>query len=93
MTQLLRHALPQWETTTKHRTMTRVHLAASADLLRMEGRFVRAEALFRQATRYADGGAFDHLVRQADHCRQMYKRQQKAKKAKAARKARKGGAR
>ena len=79
----------KWDPTARHIQQSRIHLAASADLLRMEGRLLKAEALYRQATRYADGGAFDHLVRLADHCRTTYEKN-KAKKARAEARRKKG---
>jgi hypothetical protein len=81
-------SLPGSPYTLKDRQVTeaRIALAKAADLLRMEGRLVRAEALYRQACRYADGGAFDHLVRLADHCRTQYEAQKRAKARKSAKK-------
>ena len=66
-------------------TELRVSLAKAADLLRMDGKLLTAEKLYRRASQYADGGAAKHLIRTADHCRQIYERQKKAKQRKAVR--------
>jgi len=87
---LLAEPLPQWTPTTRHVTETRIALAKSADLLRMEGKFAQAEKLFRKAAKYAEGGAVAHLLRTADQCRTQFDAQRldavKAKKAAAAKK-------
>ena len=46
----------------------RIALAQAADLLRMEGRFRKAAALYREAARHADGMAAAHLIKMAQHC-------------------------
>jgi hypothetical protein len=73
--------LSPYTLTDRARGEARIHLAKSADLLRMEGRLCQAEKLYRQATRYADTpGAVEHLMRLADHCRQIYEARKAGKK-------------
>lgn len=76
-----------WTVTQRHVTETRVALAKSADLLRIEQRYLKAEKLYREAARYADGMAAKHLLKLADHCRTAYEAEKKRKQ----RKAKKGG--
>jgi hypothetical protein len=53
----------------------RCALAQAADLLRMEGKFLKAEKLYREAAKYTDGGAAAHLNRLARFCRSQYNAQ------------------
>lgn len=71
-----------WKITARHVNESRIALAKSADLLRIEGKFIPAEKLYLRAATYADGMAAQHLIRLADHCREQFE-QAKAAKAKA----------
>jgi hypothetical protein len=78
--------LSPWNPTDRHITETRISLAKAADLLRMECRYVRAEKLYYEAARYAEGGAAAHLCRAARLCRQLHTDRQIAKERAKARK-------
>lgn len=89
MIDLVSKPLTPRQLTPRHIMETRISLAKAGDLLRMEGegggglsKLLAAEKLFKRAATYADGGAAAHLIRTADHCRQIYERMKKAKQRK-----------
>ncbi len=73
-----------WKITDRHVTESRVALAKSADLLRIEGKFFPAEKLYLRASSYADGRAATYLIQLADHCRAEFLKRKKAKAKQAA---------
>ncbi len=50
----------------------RIALAQAADLMRMQAKYIKAEKLYLEAAKYAEGGAAKHLERSAAHCRQIF---------------------
>jgi hypothetical protein len=68
-----------WNITPRHVKESRISLAKSADLLRIEGKFIPAEKLYLRASSYAEGMAAVHLIKLADHCRTEFLRIKKLK--------------
>ncbi len=72
--------LSPWNMSDRQRVQLRCNLAASADLFRMQQNYIKAEKLYLEAAKVADGnGAVAHFMRLAGHCRDMHNAKKSSK--------------